>query len=472
MIKKLWLKVLALSLIFSLVAPLSVGEAKSKKVPVVHKIVTIKDVAPKKKVPTLSITKKWYRPRSFPKHYQAQRLTGKDAKYSGHEIVAEKGGQYYLKRYGFLIDGASKGGYHHVKFIGRHAEPQGVVIVHGSLYIQMTYKHKRKYLRKHKGAKNQRKGRIIKYNLSKLNSVVNKNGKHANIVHALQKSKKYLYTKHTKKGVRNKRKRAAKRHLSKTNYKIYSAITFGPMYKAGHGQSFAYNKKQDCFYNASYRLASDKPSKNGAHPFSLQKISLSTLKPTKIWRLNIRFMTTNVYGNYKAYRYLQMHDLTFDDSNHFYFTQMYGGRQKPKNRMKMYVKKYKGEKFIPNQSFYKSFNKSVGKSAYIYRGYLTKKSAHIKLVQKVSNSLGSVSQGLSHEKTKKKDRIFIVYDNAYMSLPTKKLGHKISQKQVNFTVLSSKFHRESEGMGITSQGHGYLVMNRSAEVARTTGKVH
>ncbi|AYM03498.1 hypothetical protein D8911_11085 [Levilactobacillus brevis] len=472
MIKRVVLRAITLSIIFCLVAPMSFSDAKSKKVTVVHKTVTIKNSAPKKKVPTLNITKKWYRPRSRPTKYQAQRLTGKNANYSGREIVAEKGTQYYLRRYGFLIDGASRGGYHHIRFIGRHAEPQGVAIVHGKLYIQMTYKHTKKYLRKHRGAQNRRKGRIIKYNLSMLNSIVNKGGKHNKIVLALQKSKKYLYTMHNKKSTRNKRKKLAKKHLSATNYKIYSAVTFGPMYQAGHGQSFAYNAKKKSLYNASYRLASDHDSRS-RHPFSLQKISLSKLRPVKVWRLNIRMLRYEYNGgNVKAYRYLQMHDLTFDGSNKFYFTQMYGGKQRPKNRMKMYTKRVNGKKFIPDQNFYRGFNKSVGKSAYIYKGYLTGKSAHIKLIQKVSNSLGSVSQGLSYGKTKEGSRIFIVYDNAYMSFPIKKLGHKISQKQVNFTVLSSKFHRESEGMGITAQGHGYLIMNRIAEAARTNRTVN
>ncbi len=43
----------------------------------------------------------------------------------------------------------------------------------------------------------------------------------------------------------------------------------------------------------------------------------------------------------------------------------------------------------------------------------------------------------------------------------------MTTKDVNFTVLESKYYRESEGMGITSSGYGYMIFNRFAEAARS-----
>lgn len=55
----------------------------------------------------------------------------------------------------------------------------------------------------------------------------------------------------------------------------------------------------------------------------------------------------------------------------------------------------------------------------------------------------------------------------FQSSNVKKIRRKMTTNDVNFTVLESKNYRESEGMGITSSGYGYMIFNRFAEAARS-----
>lgn len=91
------------------------------------------------------------------------------------------------------------------------------------------------------------------------------------------------------------------------------------------------------------------------------------------------------------------------------------------------------------------------------------------MVQRISNTIGSVQQGMAY--STRTNRIFIIFDNAFMSLPESKLNKKMALKDMSFTVLKSSFYRESEGMGITGSGRGYMVFNRVAETAQSKGSV-
>lgn len=428
------------------------------------------------KVNTLNVTKKWYRPRANKGEYQKQKLTGKSHTYRG--LVAEKGTHYAFNRYAFLADGRSSAGYHRIKYLGPRAEPQGVAIVGHYMYIQMTFKRKRK---KHesklhaKRVSNKRHGRIVRYNLSVINKFVNKEGKHDKVVRVLVKAKKYMYplpyNSKSKKGrkqlkIRKKRIKQAKKKLGKKNYKIFSAITLGPKYYTGHGQSFAYNPRdKKHLYNAAYDLSKDTGKK--AHAIRINRISRTTLRPDKRWNLKIRLRKTNwvkflgiklwPYGA-KTTGYLQMHDFTFDRQGRFYFTSKSNKNNPSKSRLKR-RKAYK-----PN-SHESTRATDIGRRVYIYQGRLRSRGARISIVQEVSNAIGSISQGMSY--SAKKNRIFLIYDSAFMSLSVSKLGTSMSSKKMNFTVLQAKYYRESEGMGITSSGHGYLILNRVAESDRS-----
>lgn len=102
----------------------------------------------------------------------------------------------------------------------------------------------------------------------------------------------------------------------------------------------------------------------------------------------------------------------------------------------------------------------------IYRGTMGSSPKKVKMMVRISNSIGTMGQGLAYSK----GRLFLIYDNAFMTMPTKHLS-KLTLKKINFTVLKASNFRESEGMGITSSGHGYLIMNRFAEAARSHGRV-
>jgi len=242
----------------------------------------------------------------------------------------------------------------------------------------------------------------------------------------------------------------------------------------GHGQSFSYNPKyKKHLYNAAYDLGKDTGKKS--HGIRINRISMKLLRPVKRWNLNIRLRKSKwakflglklwPYGT-KTTGYLQMHDLTFDNQGRFYFTSK-SNKNNPMKLDKKHPKKNKRNRrrgYRPNSHESKRAN-DVGRQVYIYQGTLGSKSASISIVQEVSNAIGSISQGMAF--SGKKNRIFLIYDSAFMSLPVNKLGTKMSAKQMNFTVLQSKYYRESEGMGITSSGHGYLILNRVAESVRS-----
>jgi len=350
-----------------------------------------------------------------------------------------------------------------INFIGKYAQPQGVAIVKATkraktyMYVQMSFNH----------GNNNRKGRIVRYDLAVINKYVNKKNKHNQLYKALIKSNKYRYSLHTSKAERKKLKNQAKKKLSKTNYKLYQAVVLGPKFKTGHGQSFGYDPKGKQLYNASYRLKHDHGTK--AHLVRLQTISRSKLKPIKTRKFVLRISKNAWFGFIRhtkgqKYYYLQLHDLTFDKNGKFYFSRTFGLRDKILLNVTRGIRK--GYKPSKHES---QFSHDVGQKVQIFQGTLTKNSVKVKLVQQVSNAIGSVGQGLSY--SGKNNRVYLTYDCAFMSFPIKKIKHQMTTSDVNFTVLQSKYYRESEGMGITSSGYGYMIFNRVAEAARSDMKV-
>lgn len=435
------------------------------------------DVKTPKKIPTSKITKVWYRPKPNSGEYQWTEVTNDSGPgYSGTQIVAGKGTRYYFSRFAFLADGKFKyqhhTGYHYVKFLGKYAEPQGVAIVGKYMYVQMTFK-----THKYTSSKiNRRYGRLVRYNLNTLNKYVNKSGSHAKVVTALEKSNKYRYTLNTKKSKRNKLSKSAGKHLSSNNYRIYKAVTLGPKYYTGHGQSFSYNPYNHYLYNAAYDLKKDNGKK---HALKFQKISRKSLKPIYTQRLYLRLRKTVwkkffyifPYPAKKTDSYLQIRDLTFDKDGNFYFAKILKGRHKYKSstaRGKKYAKGYR-----PSKKLASSHYKDYGNSQEVFQGKFKSKSGKaiksIKIKQVVSNAVGTLSQGLAY--SSKGNRLFLVYDDAFMSMPLSRINKKITTKQLNFTVLNSSTTRETENMGITSSGRGYLVFNRPAETARSSKRV-
>ncbi|VDG21028.1 hypothetical protein [Lactobacillus koreensis] [Lactiplantibacillus mudanjiangensis] len=394
MINKQWMKMAAVTMVGITLLPLG-AEATT---------VNIQAKTPKK-VNTISITKKWFRPRG--KHYDSVPVNGTKANYLG---TTEKGIHYMFSRYGFLADGKPVNGthkykYNKIKYIGKYGEPQGVVIYKKYMYVQMSFRHNG----------NKRKGRIVRYDLSKLDKLINKNGKYDKVVRGLQKARKYIYPLSNSKSGQKKRgklQRAAHKHLSSYNYKIYSAVTLGPKFYTGHGQSFSFNPHDKHLYNAAYSLKKD--NNKTSHPFKFQKISLTKLKPVKTWTLNIRERKTKIWFWFfpKTYTkaYLQMHDLTFDKAGNFYFSRAYKdkvatNKKDIKKRMGEYTKKgYKpGSKFG-------AYKNSYGRNTIIYRGKFNKKGtkiSSISMVQRVTRAIGSQNQGLAYSGSKNK--LFLIY---------------------------------------------------------------
>lgn len=349
MISGKWARIIIATILVSLLVPYGVGAAKK-----VHTHNVKVSVKVPKMVSTLAISRKWFRPRANSTKYQRVSISGKDKYYKG--VIAEKGVQYYFKRFAFLADGRSKKSKFKIPFVTKKTEPQGVAISGHYMYVQMSIRKS--------GGNNHRYGRIIRYNLKTLNKAVNKNGKHNQIVKVLHKSRKYVYSLGTKKSTIRKRISLAKKKLNRKDQKIYSAVTIGPKYYTGHGQSFAYNPKDHQLYNAAYSLKSDSGRKS--HPFLIQKISKKSLKPVKKWKLNIYRKIKSKKGKSKK-QYLQMHTLTFDKAGRFYFSQTYG------KQAQVIANRFRGMKkgYLPNR--HQSDRKhNLGNRMRIYRGNLGK----------------------------------------------------------------------------------------------------
>lgn len=379
-------------------------------IPCKAEAVTVNVKTPKR-VDTLSVTKKWYHPRPNKGDYQKQKIVAKGKTYKGMRIIAEAGKHYNFSRYSFLADGKPKHmSYKKIKYIGKYAEPQGVAIVRASkksktyMYVQMSFNH----------GNNKRKGRIVRYDLAVINKYVNRKNKHNRLFKALIKSNKYRYTLNTSKTKRKRLRNQAHKKLNKVDYKLYCSVVLGPKFKTGHGQSFGYNPRgKKYLFNASYRLKHDYGKK--AHLVRLQTISRAKLKPIKTRRFSLRISKSAWFGFIRhtkgpKHYYLQLHDLTFDKSGHFYFSRTFGIRDT------IYVNRTRGirKNYIPT-SHEKKFSHDVGQKVQIYQGTLTKKSVKVRLVQQVSNAIGTVGQGLSY--SGKNNRVYLTYDSAFMSFP-------------------------------------------------------
>ncbi|TGD18470.1 hypothetical protein [Levilactobacillus suantsaiihabitans] len=293
-----------------------------------------------------------------------------------------------------------------------------------------------------------------------------------------------MYVSSTSKSRKRKLRRLAKKHLKPSYFRIYSAVTIGPLFKTGHGQSFAYNPKDKHLYNAAYSLARDRGKK---HSITIQKLSMSKLRPIKQWKLFLRIRKKSwikIFGlkirwpfTDKTKGYLQLHDLTFDKKGNFYFTKMLGRDTGSKVRKMSKRKRTKVQKERRRPKNYKpsrhesSRKYYYGRTVQVYKGKLSRHSAKIHAVDQISNAIGTTSQGLSYDG--RNNRLFFNYDSSFMTLPVNKLNKKVSMKSktMHFTVLTRRNYRESEGMGITSDGKGYMIMNRQAESIKSVGKV-
>lgn len=201
--------------------------------------------------------------------------------------------------------------------------------------------------------------------------------------------------------------------LSATDKGILKYVKVGPTFKAGHGQSLAQNPKTGELWFVGAAAVNA----------NVQRVSTKTLKPNK--RINFRLKSTVAMGE----------NLTFDKKGNDYFYTYSNGGWAPKNSLK------------------------------IYKGTINSKSVKFHLVmQGLRHNPGWKSQSIAYNA--KNNRLYFVSNSSIASVPASKLG-KLKAKDVKAVKLSG--HREFEGLQFDSKGAGYLLVNRGAELLKTTG---
>ncbi|MFC6182143.1 hypothetical protein [Lactiplantibacillus daowaiensis] len=202
--------------------------------------------------------------------------------------------------------------------------------------------------------------------------------------------------------------------LTATDKAILNCMQVGPTFNAGHGQSLAQNPKTGelWFVGAAAVKA------------NVQRVSTKTLKPNK--RINFTLKSTVAMGE----------NLTFDkNGNAYFYTYSYGGWA-PKNSLK------------------------------IYKGKINKKSVKFHLVmQGLRHNPGWKSQSIAYSANS--NRLYFVSNSSISSVPVSKLG-KLKAKDVKAVKLSGQ--REFEGLQFDQNGDGYLMVNKGAEILKTTGR--
>lgn len=202
--------------------------------------------------------------------------------------------------------------------------------------------------------------------------------------------------------------------LTVTDKAILNCMQVGPTFKAGHGQSLAQNPKTGELWFVG----------SAAVKANVQRVSTKTLKPNK--RINFTLKSTVAMGG----------NLTFDkNGNAYFYTYSYGGWA-PKNSLKL------------------------------YQGKINKKSVKFHLVmQGLRHNPGWKSQSIAY--STKQNRLYFVSNSSISSIPVSKLG-KLTAKDVKTVKLSGQ--REFEGLQFDQSGAGYLLVNKGAELLKTTGK--
>ncbi|WP_407886678.1 hypothetical protein [Levilactobacillus sp. N40-8-2] len=201
--------------------------------------------------------------------------------------------------------------------------------------------------------------------------------------------------------------------LTKTDKAILTNIKIGPKFNTGHGQSLAMNPKNGQLWFVG---------KPVSVKTNVQQVSTSTLKPVK--QINFTLKSSVTMGS----------NLTFDKKGNAYFFTYANGGWAPKRSVK------------------------------IYQGKIGSKSVKFHLVmQGLRHAPGTKTQSIAYNA--KRNRLYFVSDSSISSIPLSKLGH-LKASQVETTNFNG--HREFEALQFTSNGAGYLLTNKAAELMKTT----
>ena len=198
-----------------------------------------------------------------------------------------------------------------------------------------------------------------------------------------------------------------------------SGIKVGPMFKVGHGQSLAYDKKHHSLW-----MWKDSTSMKPTKWSTIQRISATSLKPNKAIKIHMSNHGANVPAG---------HNLTFDTTGHAYWWGISGGKVK------------------------------------IYKATISGNHISVTLTkQLLAHQTGTHQQSMGYNP--KNGRLYLVSDDSIASLPANRLNGRGSLTNGSFKYTRFKSGREFESFFYDASGHGMLLSNRNPEVLMSTSR--
>jgi len=205
---------------------------------------------------------------------------------------------------------------------------------------------------------------------------------------------------------------ASKGKSSPRQRAVLKAMTQGPKFDIGHGQSLALNPKN----GQLWLTRSDGIAGNYG---SAVRVSPKTLRPVRIVDYRL--------ANKNGVRLAVNSTLTFDKRGYAYFSS-YSGRH----------------------------------GLRVYRGIMNGRGVHFRLImQSLAYRPGQTHQSIAYNA--KSDRLYFVSDDAISSVPLAKLiKRQVKPRDVQATVFNSQ--REFEALAFTGSGQSYVLLNRGPEL--------
>ena len=200
---------------------------------------------------------------------------------------------------------------------------------------------------------------------------------------------------------------------------LQKAIKIGRLFDTGHGQTLAYNPKDQGLYMwRDNRKGNGGPIGNQGY---IQHISAKTLRPDRAISFHMNGHDASVYGGTQ----------TFDQDGNVYFWSLEGPR------------------------------------AVIYKGRITQHSVKFRRTNQIlKKAPGTFAQSMGYNP--KRGRLYLVSDDSIASFPAKQLNGHGSLTRHSFEWSELTPRREIEGLTFDNAGTAYLLANHNPEVLRST----
>lgn len=244
------------------------------------------------------------------------------------------------------------------------------------------------------------RGRIVQYDLKRLGKLG---------VYKKPQILRTVYVKHHGK-------------YSKRQRKLQKAIKIGPLFDTGHGQTLAFNPRDNGLYMWRDNRKRDNNDSQTTTRSYLQHINTQSLKPDRAISFHLRAHGKTFYGGGTQ---------TFDQYGNTYFWCL------------------------------------DGSEAEIYKGRISGHSVKFRRTdQTLKRAPGTHVQSMGYNA--KRGRLYLVADDSIVSFPAKQLNGRGSLTKHSFEWSRLVPRREMEGLTFDASGRAYLLANHNPEVLRST----